>query len=340
MFTDYLIHKTKLSLHLGDITRVDADALVSSDDNYVTMSDGVARAILQATGEQIRQDVQKHQPIRMGDVVVTSAGQLKARYIFHVITIDFDRMILMSDGNLREATQRCLALADALNVRSIAFPLLGSGARGFPKDQVAQHMLRAIADYISANTGLTQVLLVFYSRPGRNDESYTQQLLHQAQRLAAELSQRRRVSSLLGELHAALLASPLEQELTALRQDLDALELSLGNIRHRAAALALTQAEATSPTASPSDIVPKSLSTATGVRFDALRQTCEDRLSVDEVQAIAFDILGPNHTISHSDTKKKQVIALITTLYYRQSLGALMTWLTQNRPDLQINHRT
>src|SRR4051812_5590825 len=90
---DYKINKTTFRVAYGDITKLVADALVSSDDNYLTMGGGVSDAILRAGGEEIRQQALKHVPLKIGDVAVTSAGKLPAKYIFHAVTIDYDHML-------------------------------------------------------------------------------------------------------------------------------------------------------------------------------------------------------------------------------------------------------
>ncbi len=87
---DYKINKTTFRVCYGDITELVADALVSSDDNYLTMSGGVSLSLLLAGGETIQREARKQIPLKTGDVAVTSAGDLKAKFIFHAITIDYD----------------------------------------------------------------------------------------------------------------------------------------------------------------------------------------------------------------------------------------------------------
>ena len=83
----YAFGKSTLNILFGDIVDSPADVLVSSDDYQLSMGGGVSYAISAAAGSSLVLDAAKSAPRRLGDVVVTTAGALNARYIFHVITI-------------------------------------------------------------------------------------------------------------------------------------------------------------------------------------------------------------------------------------------------------------
>jgi O-acetyl-ADP-ribose deacetylase (regulator of RNase III) len=77
----YLVGKSNLTLEFGDITTSKADVLVSSDDAYLSMGGGVSAAILRAAGQQIITDTSKMVPAKLGDVVLSTAVALTAKYI-------------------------------------------------------------------------------------------------------------------------------------------------------------------------------------------------------------------------------------------------------------------
>ncbi len=166
---DYQVKKTTVCVTFADITTLDADALVSSDNNRLTMEYGVSRAILNAAGPEVREEVSKHAPLHMSDVAVTSAGQLPAKYIFHAVTVDFDKKIAPSVQSLDAVVRKCLQLADTLGARHIAFPTLGTGALGVPFQASAEIMTRAIVDYIQKGTRVTQVTIALFAPPNVED---------------------------------------------------------------------------------------------------------------------------------------------------------------------------
>jgi O-acetyl-ADP-ribose deacetylase (regulator of RNase III) len=89
-------------------------------------------------------EVAKSIPARLGEVVVTGAGSLRAKYVFHAVTIG------KSKGNAAEivakVTRRSLQLLRELGQLSIAFPAIGAGVAGFALEDVAANMAEVIVD--------------------------------------------------------------------------------------------------------------------------------------------------------------------------------------------------
>lgn len=196
---DYKINNATFRVTYGDITQLVADALVSSDDNYLSMGGGVSAALLRAGGEVIRSEARKHIPLKIGDVAVTSAGQLSAKYIFHAVTIDYTNMIYASEVSVETAAHRCMELADTLGVRLIAFPALGTGVARFPFQLAAEVMTRTIANYLTSETRVELVTLTLFSREGvRNTD--IDLFYERAVGLAAVSTQSKRLNTLLAEM--------------------------------------------------------------------------------------------------------------------------------------------
>ena len=161
----YKIGRSTLALEFGDLTKSTADVLVSSDDSYVTMGGGVSAAILRAGGQGILIDAAKKVPARLGDVVVTSAGSLRAKHVFHAITIADES--LRPKEIIASATRRCLELADAIGISSIAFPAIGAGVAGFSYDEVAGNMAETIVEHFQRSPRTVEATIYLYDRFGR-----------------------------------------------------------------------------------------------------------------------------------------------------------------------------
>src|SRR5262249_55780944 len=112
----YRFGQSTLTIRFGDITGADAQALVSSDDCYITMGGGVSAAILRAGGEAIALDAAKKVPAALGEIVVTTAGALPAQYIFHAITIGSNPGALSDQEIVERATRRCMQLLDTMQL--------------------------------------------------------------------------------------------------------------------------------------------------------------------------------------------------------------------------------
>src|SRR5205823_1595827 len=123
----------RLSIRRGDITTEVVDAIVSSDDEFMTMGGGVSKAIRERGGPEIHREAKRYAPVRPGRAVVTTAGKLSAKYVFHGVTLSFENwgLVVPSRDLIAEIVASCFYHADTLGVRSIAFPLLGTGTGGF-----------------------------------------------------------------------------------------------------------------------------------------------------------------------------------------------------------------
>jgi O-acetyl-ADP-ribose deacetylase (regulator of RNase III) len=143
------INQTTIHIVEGDITQVEADVIVSSDDVYLSMSGGVSYAIRSAAGDSLREDVRKQPlPLTIGTVVVTTSGRLKARYVFHATTLDFTTHP-PTDVLIARIMRRILEVGTALQVSHIALPLLGGGTAHLSRESVLKYILHSAMYYLA-----------------------------------------------------------------------------------------------------------------------------------------------------------------------------------------------
>ena len=118
-----------------DITKVKADAIVNPVNPEVCIGGGVESAIYQAAGKEklleARKELGRLQP---GKVGVTEAFNLAAKYIIHVSGLYWEGGNSFEARCLKECYEKALKAALDKGCKSIAFPLLGTGTYGFPKD--------------------------------------------------------------------------------------------------------------------------------------------------------------------------------------------------------------
>ncbi|HTR11711.1 MAG TPA: macro domain-containing protein [Roseiarcus sp.] len=164
----YPVGKSTFSLQFGDITTSDCDVVVSSDDSDLSMGGGVSEAVRRAAGEQICVDISKMVPARLGDVIVTGAGAMRAKYIFHAVTIG--EGALSHDKIVANVTRRSLRLVRELGLSSIAFPAIGAGVAGFTLETVAATMAEAIVSELLGFDAPLAVTIYLFDRLGRMEE--------------------------------------------------------------------------------------------------------------------------------------------------------------------------
>ena len=166
-----------MTLQFGDLLSSNAEVLVSSDDHMLSMGGGVSAAIAERAGTALELDAAKAVPCHRGDVVVTTAGALPARYVFHVVTIgpapNFkDGRSLTTMEYIALATERCLDLLDSLMVSSIAFPALGTGTAGVSIEDSAVGMARAISSRLEGSETAWRVELILRGNEFADESDY------------------------------------------------------------------------------------------------------------------------------------------------------------------------
>lgn len=159
----YQFQDTIISLVLGDITTQTSDAIVNAANNHLWMGGGVAGAIKNNGGEIIEQEALAKGPIEIGEAVFTSAGRLKAKYVIHAAVMGQD--LNTDEDKIRLATQNSLKCAEAMKLKSIAFPALGTGVGGFLKEKCAEIMIIEVISHINKKSTIKKLNLVLFDQP-------------------------------------------------------------------------------------------------------------------------------------------------------------------------------
>lgn len=167
----YKVNSSTLTIRFGNILDSDAEIIVSSDDNELSMGGGVSGAILVNGGEVILDDARKNIPAQLGDVVITTAGKLSQKYIFHCVTIDYaDGQRKASEDKglqeyiIRRSVDKCLRMMPLLGIDSIAFPAIGAGVAHFSLEEVAISMADIITDFLYTTSKQYQIEIYLYDR--------------------------------------------------------------------------------------------------------------------------------------------------------------------------------
>lgn len=164
----YQFGKSRLIIKFGDITSAMTDVIVSSDDAYLSMGGGVSASILRAGGDVIARDARKNVPCQMGDVIVTSAGKLEAKYVFHAITIDWSQKDEFTvEKSINSIIKKSLNVLSVLGLKSIAFPAIGTGAARYSLEDVAHFMSMAISEFLSNSDEELEIYIYLMDRYGR-----------------------------------------------------------------------------------------------------------------------------------------------------------------------------
>ena len=165
---EFRVGEVSVALLKGDITEVEAGAVVNAANSYLKHGGGVAGAIVRRGGwviqEESREWVRRFGPVPVGGVAVTSAGRLRARYVIHAVG---PRCGVEPVEKVGEAVRNALLKAEELGLSSIAFPAISTGVFGCPFDAVAFEMAAAFRDLAPRLRSVRRILVVLYG-----DEAY------------------------------------------------------------------------------------------------------------------------------------------------------------------------
>ncbi|NFF62393.1 macro domain-containing protein [Clostridium sporogenes] len=165
----------KIKIIKGDITKENVDAIVNAANSSLLGGGGVDGAIHRAGGNKILQEckiiVSKIGSLNTGEVVITSGGNLNAKYVIHqeckiivskIGSLNTGEVVITSGGNLNakyvihtvgpiwhggksneetllaNAYKNSLKLASEKNVKTVAFPNISTGVYRYPKDEAAK----------------------------------------------------------------------------------------------------------------------------------------------------------------------------------------------------------
>lgn len=237
----YKIGKSHLTLIFGDITTSKADVIVSSDDYMLSMGGGVSASIRRAAGETLVHDAAKLIPRKLGDVIITTAGALPAKYVFHVVTIGPSGKAKTPVEVVGLTTRKCLELLGALGLKSIAFPAIGAGVARFDYNDVAVIMADAAADHLRDLDESLELTIYLFDRFRRMSPmdfvTFFEEFSARSRQLGSEMSPTRVTQEKAGEVRQKEQSAEVRQrrelvdELAALSQERDLLEQRLAEAK-------------------------------------------------------------------------------------------------------------
>lgn len=150
----------------GDITAQSVDVVVNAANAKLLHGGGVAAAISRAGGPVVDEEswawVEANGPVGPGMAAVTSAGDMPARDVVHVVgpvyTPGGD-----NEDRLRLAVVAALDTAQHLGASTVAMPAISAGIYGYPVDEATAIIADAAASWVAANPGvLTEIRLVAF----------------------------------------------------------------------------------------------------------------------------------------------------------------------------------
>lgn len=148
---------------VGDITKLDVEAIVNAANKTLLGGGGVDGAIHRAAGPGLLEECRELGGCEVGEAKITGGYELKADYVIHTVGPVYRK----GNPNCKKLLAACytnsLNLAKEYDLHTIAFPAISTGVYGYPPQEAAAVALRAVSDWLSANPeyGMAVVMSCF-----------------------------------------------------------------------------------------------------------------------------------------------------------------------------------
>lgn len=160
----------RIELIRGDITRVEADAIVNAANSSLLGGGGVDGAIHRAAGPALLEACRKLNGCPAGEARITEGFDLKAKFVIHTVGPVWRGGNENEAGVLENCYTNSLQLAARHSVKNIAFPNISTGIFGFPKDLAAEIAIRAVKKWLESHFEPEKVIFVVFEE--ENAEIY------------------------------------------------------------------------------------------------------------------------------------------------------------------------
>jgi O-acetyl-ADP-ribose deacetylase (regulator of RNase III) len=166
---EFQVGKAVLQIIRGDITEIEADAIVNAANSSLMGGGGVDGAIHRKGGPRILEECKRIREtewpngLPTGKAVITSGGNLKAKHVIHTVGPVWLGGFHVEAELLKQAYRNSLKLAVAKGLKVVAFPSISTGAYGYPVGEASRVAVNTVKDFLEKEDKLERVILVLFS---------------------------------------------------------------------------------------------------------------------------------------------------------------------------------
>lgn len=156
----------RIKLLKGDITKIQADAIVNAANSSLLGGGGVDGAIHRAGGPKVLEECvairNRQGKCKTGEAVITTGGNLPSNYIIHTVGPVWNGGHKGEPELLANCYLNSLKLAVENGVTTIAFPNISTGIYGYPKTDAAKVAVSAVKEFFSENKSIQEITFVCF----------------------------------------------------------------------------------------------------------------------------------------------------------------------------------
>lgn len=165
-----------LTITLGDITKVQADAIVNAANTSLLGGGGVDGAIHRAAGPELLQECRMLHGCKTGEAKITKGYRLPAKYVIHTPGPVWNGGRKNEEQLLKSSYENCLRLAAEHECRTVAFPSISTGIYHFPLEKASVIAVSTILEFLKVHSAMEVQMVCF----DRRTMEYYQRALEEA----------------------------------------------------------------------------------------------------------------------------------------------------------------
>lgn len=158
------INQAILEIIEGDITQQDTEAIVNAANEQLRVGGGVDAAINRVGGPRIQQEARQIGYCPTGQAVITTGGNLKAKYVIHTVGPRYTNGLAGEPELLASCYRESLKLATARGIKSLSFPSISTGIYGYPIADAAKTALSTVKSYLQNHPEIEVVRFVLFGQ--------------------------------------------------------------------------------------------------------------------------------------------------------------------------------